>query len=261
MYYFSIGAIFKNEAHIIKEWIKYYLSQGVEHFYLIDNGSTDNYIEQIKEYETYIDLFVDSKKNSQNELYTKYILPKSKEETVWLGIFDLDEFTYNQNGYKMCDILKTHFNENVNQIWCPWVIFGSNNHITQPDSVIHGFIKRKKINGSQGKCIFKPKYATNIFAHGADINVKDEILCYFNKEIIKRNNFDYNLCQEENINDYLLIVNHYMFQSLDFYTNIKCGRGDAWHIQNNRKPSDVMYVDNVCNIIDNKLSKLVITNI
>ena len=40
-YYFSVGAVFKNESHSIKEWICHYLHHGAEHFYLInDNKST-----------------------------------------------------------------------------------------------------------------------------------------------------------------------------------------------------------------------------
>ena len=50
IYKLSVGALFKNESHSIKEWIKHYLYHGVEHFYLIDDGSTDNYLEEIQEF-------------------------------------------------------------------------------------------------------------------------------------------------------------------------------------------------------------------
>ena len=43
--YFTIGAIFKNEAHIMKEWIEHYLYHGIEHIYLINDFSTDNFLE------------------------------------------------------------------------------------------------------------------------------------------------------------------------------------------------------------------------
>ena len=43
-YNLSLIAIFKNESHILKEWIEHYINEGVDKFYLIDNGSTDNYI-------------------------------------------------------------------------------------------------------------------------------------------------------------------------------------------------------------------------
>jgi hypothetical protein len=39
----AIGAIFKNESHILQEWIEHYIREGVDKFYLIDNGSTDDY--------------------------------------------------------------------------------------------------------------------------------------------------------------------------------------------------------------------------
>ena len=34
MYDFVIGAFFKNESHIIKEWIEHYFHHGVDHIYL-----------------------------------------------------------------------------------------------------------------------------------------------------------------------------------------------------------------------------------
>ena len=36
MHYLSVLAIFKNEGHIINEWLNHYLLEGVDHFYLID---------------------------------------------------------------------------------------------------------------------------------------------------------------------------------------------------------------------------------
>ena len=42
-YTLSVVSIFKNESHIRQEWIEHYLTEGVEHFYLIDNGSSDQY--------------------------------------------------------------------------------------------------------------------------------------------------------------------------------------------------------------------------
>ena len=50
MYNLVVAAVFKNEAPILKEWILHYLKWGVEHFYLVNDGSTDNYLEIIKDY-------------------------------------------------------------------------------------------------------------------------------------------------------------------------------------------------------------------
>ena len=42
-YQLSICAFFKNEARYLKEWIEYHRLIGVDHFYLYNNGSTDDF--------------------------------------------------------------------------------------------------------------------------------------------------------------------------------------------------------------------------
>ena len=41
-YTLSCCALIKNEENFLKEWLDHYINEGVEHFYLIDNGSADN---------------------------------------------------------------------------------------------------------------------------------------------------------------------------------------------------------------------------
>jgi hypothetical protein len=38
-----VVAMFKNESHVLKEWIEHYLREGVDTFLLTDNDSSDNY--------------------------------------------------------------------------------------------------------------------------------------------------------------------------------------------------------------------------
>jgi hypothetical protein len=44
-YYMKIVVVtmFKNESHVLKEWIEHYLREGVDTFLLTDNDSSDNY--------------------------------------------------------------------------------------------------------------------------------------------------------------------------------------------------------------------------
>ena len=37
-----VVSMFKNESHILKEWLDHYINEGVEYFFMIDNGSNDN---------------------------------------------------------------------------------------------------------------------------------------------------------------------------------------------------------------------------
>ena len=49
-YRLSLCLIFKNEAPFLKEWIDYHTIVGVDHFYLYNNNSDDNYKEVLEPY-------------------------------------------------------------------------------------------------------------------------------------------------------------------------------------------------------------------
>ena len=70
MYNLVVLAIFKNESHIINEWITHHLNQGVEHFYMIDNGSNDNYRDEIP-VGAPVTIVVDPTRNDQNGCYNR----------------------------------------------------------------------------------------------------------------------------------------------------------------------------------------------
>ena len=95
MYYFTIGAIFKNEAHILKEWIEHYFYHGVEHIYLINDNSTDNFFGILKPYivKNKVTLYnCDDKRvwvGMQDAKYNFYF-QKHLQDTTWFGIVDLD---------------------------------------------------------------------------------------------------------------------------------------------------------------------------
>ena len=44
-YEISICAIFKNEAPFLKEWLEFHLMLGIDHFYLYNNNSEDDYLD------------------------------------------------------------------------------------------------------------------------------------------------------------------------------------------------------------------------
>ena len=81
LFYFSVGAIFKNEGHCIVEWLNHYLDEGAEHFYLIDNGSSDDFFLKITPYFDKITLIKDDSKHSQTRLYNE-IFKKNRYRMV-----------------------------------------------------------------------------------------------------------------------------------------------------------------------------------
>ncbi len=87
--YLVVAALFKNENHILKEWIEHYLYHGFDHIYLINDQSTDNYKETIEPYikNKKITLIESDEKiyfGRQKNIYNKILLPlvKSKKNAM-----------------------------------------------------------------------------------------------------------------------------------------------------------------------------------
>ena len=71
---FGLLSIFKNEAHIMAEWVDHYVAEGVDKFYLIDNGSTDDYMPILTPHivSGLVVLVKDAKRHAQVEHYNKH---------------------------------------------------------------------------------------------------------------------------------------------------------------------------------------------
>ena len=92
-YFLSVLALFKNKSHILREWIAHYLKEGVDHFYLIDNGSTDIYVSVLHPFRDKISFYYDATPHNQRNMYMR-CYDTFKNETEWLLVIDLDQFVY-----------------------------------------------------------------------------------------------------------------------------------------------------------------------
>jgi hypothetical protein len=227
MYQISVLAMFKNESMIIKNWIEHYLREGVEHFYLIDNGSTDDYYEKIKVYDKYITLTKDRTrliKGTQTFLFNKIYLEIIKKETNWIIICDIDEYIYARNGYNQIMDVLNDYPDNVEKIWLPWKNFGSNGNKKQPNNIIKSFTKRNKEckkNDGFGKIICRTANLARIMTCGHIVRLNQNNIMYTaNCENLD----DFNL-NEENCNKLHLHLNHYMLMSEEYYIKVKSVRG------------------------------------
>ena len=212
MYYLSVLAIFKNETMNLKLWINHYLWQGVEHFYLIDNGSTDEPLRILQEYidNEIITYYYLPERYKQSEHY-RYVFDKErmKEKTIWLAVCDLDEYFY---GVDQALVKKIQSLENdYDYILCNWKMFGSDGHITQPDDIRTDITNCAEKLWSETKYIFKPtiiRNSSHIWIHWlTDIH-------YIRKKRIRYANR-------------LIRLNHYPIQSLEFFEKVKILRGAA----------------------------------
>ncbi len=220
MYTLSVGTIFKNEAHAIKEWLEHYILHGVEHFYMINDGSTDNFMDILQPYidKNIVTLFHSNWehiKYRQSLQYNHYILPLAKKETKWLLMIDLDEFVWSPRDINISRLLTQYCNQ-LAQITVINTIYGSNGHIEQPKSIVAGFTKRAAEEPTISVQGIR-KYFVNMSYDVISLNVHSATLNNV-PDIDKR----WIIISHE-----WMIMNHYQCQSYDFWRLVKCTRGDA----------------------------------
>lgn len=222
MYYFTIGAIFKNEAAILSEWLNHYIYHGVEKFYLINDNSSDNFMEILQPYiDNDLVVLYNAKEPlyqyRQAFLYDEYLLPViQRREVQWMAILDLDEFLYSPHEKEIPKILKKY--EHIGQIQLFMIDYGSNGHLLQPKNIVKSFTKRSRMHPFMNtKNIINSNFYTVLLGlheshvYGPRINLS---ILDFAK-------------QPEDPSNNELLVNHYKIQSVEFWQNVKMTRGDA----------------------------------
>jgi FkbM family methyltransferase len=210
-YKLVVVAIFKNEAVAMREWLQHYMRQGVEHFYMIDNGSTDDWKSQIEG--APVTVYTDAKKHAQESHYNDYFLPEVKRNAEWVMVLDLDEFMYARKKHKTIPEFLDTVSANITQISVKWKMFGSNGHIKQPNSIITGFTTRQEYRGGEIDCksIVRSINLNKLSIHTHDHSGDTQILPA--------------KMDEKSLEESPLHLNHYAIQSWNWFQDVKMTRG------------------------------------
>ena len=130
LYDLAVVTIMKNNAPYVKEWLDYHLLAGVDHFYIYDNESTDNYDEIIK---PYVDSgIVTTMKTPVWSMgipaYTESI-KNFKFECRYMAFIDQDEFIFPKSKSTITEIADEvlSLNPNAAALGVNWILYGSNN--------------------------------------------------------------------------------------------------------------------------------------
>ena len=128
-YDLAVVAILWNEGHYLKEWLDYHLLAGVDHFYLYDHESTDNYNEIIK---PYVDAGIVTSvyypgKRVMYEVYNDAV-HKYRFSCKYLAVIDGDEFIFPQNNKSIPEVLDEilAMNPSGGGLSVNWQYYGSN---------------------------------------------------------------------------------------------------------------------------------------
>ena len=92
-YNVTICCMFKNEALFLKEWLLYHKIVGIDHVYLYNNQSSDNYLDILKPFieEGFVTLTNWPMPQGQIPAYEDWY-GKYRRETRWNCFIDVDEF-------------------------------------------------------------------------------------------------------------------------------------------------------------------------
>ena len=210
MTYLSVFAIYHNEAHYLREWVEFHKLVGFERFYLYNNFSTDHHREVLAPY------IADGTvihhewpvEPAQMAGY-RDVLECHRDDTHWLGFFDIDEFLFSPTGEPVRDVL--HGFEEFPGVGVNEITFGTSGHMTrQPGLAIENFVRRCELDKPRNrivKSIVQPAQVENV---GSDPH-------YFrylgNRRAVTENKEPLRGSQTESVSVDLLRINHYMTRS------------------------------------------------
>ena len=136
--------------------------------------------------------------------------------------------------------------EDIGQVSVQWILFGSSGHVQQPSSIIQGFTKRLNYDGPVNRSFNNPKSICRSSClrqlgihHSTHDKQRIEIVINSEKDLIEAP----------------LHLNHYVIQSLEYFTNIKMTRGDvSTFIYDNVRNIEYFKKFDVNNIEDTELA-------
>jgi len=223
----AVVSVFKNEAHILEEWIEHYRKEGVLCFFLTDNGSTDHYMSKLRPYieKGIVVLRVDPARYKQIDHMNTFL--EVAKQFDWILPVDLDECLYARNGFGTIRQYLQSLDSSIGTVSVPWKMFGSNGHTTQPTSVIQGFTRRMDTTIAkqiEHKTIVRSSVLISFGIH--DHHTKPCTHIFMNRQPQQMIGYQ-SLISECILAESCLHLNHYAIQSWEYFSTVKMTRGDA----------------------------------
>lgn len=253
------------DEYFVAEFVNYYLNEGVDKIYIIDDDSNDkNIYNQI------------SNNPKVTVIYEKDIIPKNyaselyksvKHLYEWMIYIDVDEFIApkKNNLSTIRYELKTHFAD-VDCVKIPWIMMSSNNIKKSPPSVlttniwrwnhdkthpssIHKF--RCRYDEIEVKCIFKTAKFDNIADHHPKDGKSDVYIVDSVKNRPDKLNPFHTALREKDISNAILVCHHYRIISEE--NNQHKLSTNHWYIKQDYQLDD-LYSSDHAEIFDNSMS-------
>ena len=230
-YYFSLCAVFKEQAINMHEWISHYLLEGADHIFLVDNGSQDNFMPVVQPFvdKGLVTVMINARQHVQQQILEHYVLP-ILNVTEWMLNVDLDEILYAKEG-SIAEVLRAA-PCNIAAFAVPWKMFGSSGHKEHPKgSLVKNFQWRSSAQTNPNfKTVFRSSMTNSFSIHTAEVT--GETLSMEIGENCGGNDGCGKAMQAGFITTpNALQLNHYAIQSLQWFVKTKMSRGDVMAAQ------------------------------
>jgi hypothetical protein len=208
--YLSVFVIYHNEADYLREWIEFHKLVGFERFYMYNNFSTDHHRDVLAPY--IADGTVIHREwpvePAQMAGY-RDVLERHRDDTEWLGFFDIDEFLFSPTGEKVADILRGF--EEFPGVAVNEITFGTSGHMTQqPGLAIENFVRRCELDKPRNRIIKSIVRPPQVAETGSDPH-------YFRyvdrRKAVTENKEELRGSLTKSVSVDLLRINHYMTRS------------------------------------------------
>ena len=151
---------FRDEARFLEEWLEYYLAAGVEHFFLYNNFSIDNYQEVLR---PYLDggraTLIDWPRKPASPAAEHDCIARTRGRFDWVGFIDADEFVVVRDGRSIPEFLGGF--GDAPAVALHWYYYGSCGHEQRPqDWVIRAYTRRAAEPNHHFKVFVRPEQVT-----------------------------------------------------------------------------------------------------
>jgi hypothetical protein len=177
----AIAAMVKNEADYIADWALFHRGVGVRHFYIYDDGSSDDSIAILRDILApgeltvtpwiigMLDVSMEKPLNAQVLAYAHAILNHGADYR-WMAFIDVDEFLLPKTGDTVEEALAGV--DGFPNISLPWHMFATSGHKARPQgSILRNFTLRgrepigRKKNITNFKCVVDPCKVNEVSVH------------------------------------------------------------------------------------------------
>ena len=134
--YLAVVAIVKDEALYLREWAAFHRLVGVEHFFIYDNGSTDDTVRMLGDMP---DVTVRHWPGACMQL-PAYGDALARGGARWLAFIDADEFLFS-TAYVPLSVILREFEDDDALAAC-WATFGTSNVPTHQPDTLRSYVRR-----------------------------------------------------------------------------------------------------------------------